>query len=96
MRFPAAAPVSHKPRTSLCSRVSKTQLAWGSTGAACHFQWGRGRQAMHLSCKQAHAGALPADSTRFLQAGLEQTSAGLISRLTIGAIPITCTHFHGS
>ena len=26
-----------RPRTSLCSRVSKTQLAWGSTRAACQF-----------------------------------------------------------
>src|SRR5450759_4313123 len=53
-----------KPRTSLCSRVPKTQLAWGSTRAACQFPFrGRGRQAMHLPCKQADAGALPADST---------------------------------
>jgi hypothetical protein len=28
---------SNGPRTSLCSRVSKTQLAWGSTRAACQF-----------------------------------------------------------
>ena len=56
-------PNSNRPRTSSCSRVSKTQLAWGSTRAACQFSWGRGRQVMHLPCKQAHAGALPADST---------------------------------
>jgi hypothetical protein len=31
--------------------------------ATFQFQWGRGRQGMHLPCKQAHAGALPADST---------------------------------
>ena len=54
---------STKPRTSLCSRVSKTQPAWGSTRAACQFSWGRGRQVMHLPCKQAHMGAVPIDST---------------------------------
>ena len=88
-----------RPRASQRSRVSKTQLARGSTEAACHFhlrftiydlratcefvviEWnnalfvnrkssivssrGRGRQAMHLPCKQANAGALPADSTNF-------------------------------
>src|SRR5262245_11965279 len=47
------------------SRVSKTQPAWGSTTAACQFFRGRGRQAMHLPCKQAHVGALPTDSTNF-------------------------------
>ena len=30
-------PISNKSRTSLCSRVSKTQPAWGGTRAACHF-----------------------------------------------------------
>jgi hypothetical protein len=58
VQFPAAAPFSNKSRTSLCGRVSKTQPAWGSTRATC--QWGRGRQAMHLPCKQAYVGALPA------------------------------------
>jgi hypothetical protein len=55
----------NKSRTSLCSRVSKTQFAWGSTRAACQFltYWGRGRQAMHLPCKQVYMGALPIDST---------------------------------
>ena len=50
----------NKPRTSSCSRVSKTQPAWGSTRAACQsFSWGRGRKVMHLPCKQAQTGALP-------------------------------------
>jgi hypothetical protein len=37
VRFPATAPISIKSRTSLCGRVSKTQLAWGSTRATCQF-----------------------------------------------------------
>jgi hypothetical protein len=51
------------PSASLRNRVSKTQFAWGSTKAACQFSRGRGRQAMHLPCKQADVGALPTDST---------------------------------
>ena len=34
------------------------------------FTRGRGRQGMHLPCKQAHAGALPADSTSLRSLGL--------------------------
>jgi hypothetical protein len=66
VRFPATAPIFHTPSASLRDRVSKTQFAWGSTKAACQFSWGRGRQAMHLPCKQGYAGALPADSTNFI------------------------------
>jgi len=88
VQFPAAAPISIKPRTSLCSRVSKTQLAWGSTGAACQFPFrGRGRQAMHLPCKQADAGALPADSTNF-NCGENEIQASFISSASVGATPI--------
>ena len=64
VRFPATAPISNRPRASLRSRISKIQRAWGSTTGACQIHsWGRDRQVMHLPCKQAHAGALPTDST---------------------------------
>src|SRR5436189_4121072 len=36
------------------------------------FIWGRGRQAMHLPCKQAYMGALPIDSTNFNCGKLDQ------------------------
>src|SRR5437764_8198727 len=36
------------------------------------FIWGRGRQAMHLPCKQAYVGALPTDSTNFNCGKLDQ------------------------
>src|ERR1700722_19768986 len=55
----------HRPRASLRDGVSKTLSAWGSTKAACQFSRGRGRQAMHLPCKQVDVGALPTDSTNF-------------------------------
>jgi hypothetical protein len=35
--YVSASQFQNKSRTSLCSRVSKTQLAWGSTRAACHL-----------------------------------------------------------
>src|SRR5436309_12417564 len=34
--------------------------------------WGRGRQAMHLPCKQVDVGALPTDSTNFNCGKLDQ------------------------
>ena len=40
MRFPAAAPISNRPRASLRNRVSKTQFAWGRTKAACQILMG--------------------------------------------------------
>jgi hypothetical protein len=92
VQLPAAAPISIKPRTSLCSRVSKTQPAWGSTRAACQFPWGRGRQEMHLPCKQADAGALPADSTNF-NCGENEIQASLISSASVGATPTPATNF---
>ena len=58
-------PQSDRPRASLRDGVSKIPCTWGSTKAACQSTWGRGRQAMHLPCKQADVGALPADSTNF-------------------------------
>ena len=62
VRFPAAAPIL-SGCASARGRVSKTQLTPGGTEAACQFSWGRGRQVMHLPCKQAYVGALPTDST---------------------------------
>ena len=35
--FHLCSSMASRPRTSLCSRVSKTQLVWGSTTAACQI-----------------------------------------------------------
>ena len=43
----------------------KFRMPGAAPGRLANFEWGRGRQVMHLPCKQAHAGALPADSTNF-------------------------------
>src|SRR5205814_5050693 len=45
----------------------------GQHGGSLPFSfWGRGRQAMHLPCKQAYVGALPTDSTNFNCVKLDQ------------------------
>src|ERR1017187_8849483 len=54
--------------------------------------WGRGRQAMHLPCKQADAGALPAGSTNF-NCGENEIQASLISSASVGATPTPATNF---
>ena len=41
----------------------KLSLPGAAPGRLANFQWGRGRQVMHLPCKQAHMGAVPIDST---------------------------------
>src|SRR5882762_665845 len=62
---------AESPKLSLL-RVARRQPAI--------FIWGRGRQAMHLPCKQADVGALPTDSTNFNCGKLDQcTERSLIN-----------------
>ncbi len=80
MRFPATAPILLTGCASARGRVSKTRLTLGGTEAACQFFRGRGRQAMHLPCKQVDVGALPTDSTNFNCGKLDQcTERSLIN-----------------
>ena len=70
VQFPATAPIFefNKSRTSLCGRVSKTQLAWGSTRAACHFSISMG------SWQTRNALALQASSCGSVTRRLHQPS----------------------
>ena len=54
------------------------------------FSRGRGRQVMHLPCKQVDAGALPADSTISL-CGENEIQASFISSASVGATPTPAT-----
>ena len=68
---------SSKPKKILrpCFGIMVSDFIWPSprVGLSCvvlfsdfgfrTFAWGRGRQAMHLPCKQAYVGALPTGST---------------------------------
>ena len=44
-------------------KLSSLRAARRQPAVSIFFIWGRGRQAMHLPCKQAYVGALPTDST---------------------------------
>ena len=48
---------------------------------------------MHLPCKQAYAGALPADSTNF-NCGENEIQASLISSASVGATPTPATNIY--
>ena len=49
---------------------------------------------MHLPCKQANAGALPADSTNF-NCGENQIQVSFISSTSVGATPTPATSLYG-
>ena len=71
-------------------------------GRLANFQWGRGRQVMHLPCKQAYMGAVPIDSTnlrsvelrlgRPFHCGENEIQASLISSASVGATPTPATN----
>lgn len=63
VRFPAAAPMSRQAGHQRAVESPKLRRSGAAPERLANR--GRGRQAMHLPCKQAHAGALPADSTNF-------------------------------
>ena len=64
VQFPATAPISQTSRAPARAAESpKLSLPGAAPGRLANFRWGRGRQAMHLPCKQADVGALPTDST---------------------------------
>ena len=61
--FPAAAPIPYRLRVSTRPSLQNSAHS-GRHGGSLPFSFGgRGRQAMHLPCKQAYVGALPIDST---------------------------------
>ena len=80
-------------RAPACAAESpKLSLPGAAPGrlANCHFG-GRGRQVMHLPCKQAHMGAVPIDSTNF-NCGENEIQASLISSASVGATPTPATN----
>lgn len=80
MRFPATAPTLIRRAPACAAESPKLSLLGAAPRRRANFLWGRGRQAMHLPCKQADAGALPADSTNFNCGKLDQcTERSLIN-----------------
>jgi len=62
VRFPAAAPILNRLCVSTRPRLQNSAYSGQHGGSLPSFR-GRGSQVIHLLCKQAHAGALPTDST---------------------------------
>jgi hypothetical protein len=62
VQLPATAPTLRQAERQHAAESPKLSLLRAARRQPAIF-WGRGRQAMHLPCKQANAGALPADST---------------------------------
>src|SRR5213595_2809252 len=60
------------------------------------FIWGRGRQAMHLPCKQAYVGALPTDSTISLRETRPMHREKPHRLLQVGVTPTPATNSQGS
>src|SRR5881396_3937466 len=63
VRFPAAAPIFLQAARQHAAESPKLNLLRAARRQPAIFIWGRGRQAMHLPCKQGYVGALPTDST---------------------------------
>ena len=97
VQLPAAAPILYRLRVS--TRPSLQNSAYsGQHGGSLPFSfWGRGRQAMHLLCKQVDVGALPTGSTNFQ---LRETRPKYREKphklLQVGVTPTPATNFKGS
>ena len=64
MQFPATAPISSIQAVRQPAHQSlQNSVCSGQHRGGLPFSWGRGRQVMHLPCKQVDVGALPTDST---------------------------------
>src|SRR6266849_10375518 len=57
-RQPHQFPISRAP--ACAAESPKLSLPGAEPGRLANLSWGRGRKVMHLPCKQAQAGALPA------------------------------------
>ncbi len=91
MRFPATAPILN--RLSVSTRPSLQNSAHsGQHGGSLPnriYIWGRGRQAMHLPCKQVDVGALPTGSTISNRGKLDQsTEVSFINSLRWVQLPL--------
>ena len=81
-----------KPRTSLCSRVSKTQLAWGSTRAACQFPFLGVVADKQCTCPASKLMRERYPPTPPFHCGENEIQASLISSASVGATPTPATN----
>ncbi len=94
-QFPATAP-SYICRAPACAAESpKLRLPGAAPGRRANRLWGRGRQAMHLPCKQIDAGALPADSTISLRETRPTHRDEPHKLIQVGVTPTPATSLNG-
>ena len=70
----------------------KLSLPGAAPGRLANFPGGRGRQAMHLPCKQADVGALPTDSTISLRETRPMHREKPHKLLQVGVTPTPATN----
>ena len=81
-------------RLRVSTRQSLQNSAYsGRHGGSLPSSWGRGRQAMHLLCKQVDVGALPTDSTISLRGTRPMHREKPHKLLQVGVTPTPATNF---
>src|SRR5439155_16985209 len=96
VRFPAAAPIFLQAARQHAAESPKLSLLRAARRQPAIFIWGRGRQEMHLPCKQAYVGALPTDSTISLRGTRLMHRERSHKPFEAGVIPAPATIFKGS
>src|SRR5438094_1653940 len=95
VQFLATAPILYRLRVSTRPSLQNSAHS-GQHGGSLPFSfWGRGRQAMHLPCKQAYVGALPTDSTISLRGTRLKHRGRSHKPFEAGVIPAPRSHFPG-
>src|ERR1044071_7969924 len=93
VQLPAAAPILYRLRVSTRPSLQNSAHS-GQHGGSLPFSfWGRGRQAMHLPCKQAYVGALPTGSTISLRETRPMHREKPHKLLQVGVTPTPATNY---
>src|SRR6266567_925267 len=93
VQLPAAAPIPYRLRVSTRPSLQNSAYSGRHGGSLPFSVWGRGRQAMHLPCKQGYVGALPTDSTISLRETRPMHREKPHKLLQVGVTPTPATNF---
>src|SRR5688572_17065249 len=95
VQLPTAAPIRYRLCVSTRPESPKLSLLRAARRQPAIFIWGRGRQVMHLPCKQTYVGALPTDSTISLRETRPMHREKPHKLLQVGVTPTPATNFQG-
>ena len=90
VQLPAAAPQAARQHAAESPKLSSLRAARRQPAI---FIWGRGRQAMHLLCKQVDVGALPTGSTISLRETRPMHREKPHKLLQVGVTPTPATNY---